>query len=146
MSLFVDTSALLAIVDADQLAHREVARVWHELLDRDRVLFTSNYVLVETFALAQRRLGFGATRDLANVLVPLLQPLWVDEAVHAAAVASLIAAGRRQLSLVDCASFELMRRNGLTEALALDRDFAEQGFELLPELSGGNDTSVQIPN
>ena len=139
MSLFVDTSALLAIIDADQLGHREAARAWRELLDRERVLFTSNYVLVETFALAQRRLGFGATRDLANVLVPLLQTLWVDEAVHAAAVGSLIAARRRQLSLVDCASFELMRRNGLTEALALDRDFAEQGFDVLPDRSG-NDT------
>ena len=139
MSLFVDTSALLAIMDADQERHDEVARVWHELLDRERVLFTSNYVLVETFALVQRRLGFDATRDLANVVVPLLQPLWVEEAIHAAAVASLIAAGRRQLSLVDCASFELMRRNGLTEAFALDRDFAEQGFHVVPHRSGGHD-------
>ena len=140
MSLFVDTSALLAIIDADQVRHNEVAHVWHDLLDRERVLFTSNYVLVETFALVQRRLGFDATRELANVLVPLLQPLWVDESIHAAAVASLIAAGRRQLSLVDCASFELMRRNGLTEALALDRDFAEQGFDVLPESSAVGDT------
>lgn len=140
MSLFVDTSALLAIIDADQVGHNEVSHVWHDLLNRERVLFTSNYVLVETFALVQRRLGFDATRELANVLVPLLQPLWVDEAIHAAAVASLIAAGRRQLSLVDCASFELMRRNGLTEALALDRDFVEQGFDVLPDPSAASDT------
>lgn len=139
MSLFVDTSALLAIIDADQERHSEVARVWYELLDRERVLFTSNYVLVETFALVQRRLGLDATRELASVVVPLLQPLWVEEAIHSAAVASLVAAGRRQLSLVDCASFELMRRNGLTEALALDRDFAEQGFNLLPDPSADTD-------
>ena len=140
MSLFVDTSALLAIIDADQLRHDEVSQVWHDLLDQDRVLFSSNYVLVETFALVQRRLGFDATRELANVLAPLLQTLWVDEAIHAAAVASLIAAGRRQLSLVDCASFELMHRNGLTEALALDRDFAEQGFDVLPDPSAARDS------
>ncbi len=35
-------------------------------------------------------------------------------------------------SLVDCASFELMRRHGITEALCLDADFAHQGFRLLP--------------
>ena len=136
MSLFVDTSALLAIIDADQARHDDVVRVWYELLDLERVLFTSNYVLVETFALVQRRLGSDAARELANVLVPLLEPLWVNEAIHAAAVASLIAAGRQQLSLVDCASFELMRRNGLTDALALDRDFAEQGFDVLPRAVG----------
>ena len=132
MSLFVDTSALLAIIDADQSRHDEVARVWHELLDGERTLFTSNYVMVETFALVQRRLGVAAVREFTDVLVPTLQPLWVDEGVHATAVASLLAAGRRRLSLVDCTSFELMRRNGLDEVLALDRDFLDQGFGVLP--------------
>ena len=72
MSLFVDTSALLAIIDADQSRHDEVARVWHELLDVERALFTSNYVLVETFALVQRRLGVAAgclaVRDPGGVI------------------------------------------------------------------------------
>ena len=132
MSLFVDTSALLAIIDADQEGHDDVARVWRELLNGERTLFTSNYVLVETFALVQRRLGIAAVRELTDALVPILRPLWVDEGIHAAAVASLLAAGRRRLSLVDCASFELMRRHGLNEALALDRDFVDQGFEVVP--------------
>lgn len=132
MSVFVDTSALLALVDADQPAHDETARAWKELLDDGRTLFTSNYVIVETMALVQRRIGVEAVREVANLLLPVLQTWWVDEAAHAAAVASLLAAGRRRLSLVDCASFELMRRNGVTGALALDRDFDEQGFDVLP--------------
>lgn len=132
MSLFVDTSALLAIIDADQSRHDEVAHVWHGLLDGERTLFTSNYVLVETFALVQRRLGVAAVREFSDVLVPILQPLMVDEGVHTTALASLLAAGRRRLSLVDCTSFELMRRNGLSEALALDRDFVDQGFAVVP--------------
>ena len=96
MSLFVDTSALLAIIDADQAGHDEVARIWRELLNGERTLFTSNYVLVETFALVQRRLGIAAVRELTDALVPILQPLWVDEGIHAAAVASLLAAGTAQ--------------------------------------------------
>lgn len=56
-----------------------------------------------------------------------------DEPKHsAAAVASLFTAARRRLSLVDCTSFELMRRLGLTDVLALDTGFARQGFNLLP--------------
>ena len=132
MSLFVDTSAVLAFLDADQPRHADVVKAWDLALGEERVMFTSNYVLVETFALVQRRLGLGALRGLANVLVPLLTPLWVDEDLHSAAVAALFVAGRRRLSLVDCTSFELMRRNGLGEALALDEDFAQQGFDLLP--------------
>ena len=132
MSLFVDTSALLAFLDADQPRHADVIDAWERAIAGDRHLFTSNYVLVESFALVQRRLGLDALRALADILVPLLRPLWIDEDLHAAAVAALFAASRRKLSLVDCTSFELMRRHGLTEALALDDDFARQGFGLLP--------------
>ena len=133
MSLFVDTSALLAFLDADQPRHAEVIDAWEGSITDDRTLFTSNYVLVESFALVQRRLGLEALRALADILVPMLRPLWIDEELHSAGVASLFAARRRKLSLVDCTSFELMRRHGLREALALDDDFARQGFRLLPE-------------
>ena len=132
MTFFVDTSALLAFLDADQPRHSEAVEAWRKALnDRDR-LVTSNYVLVETFALVQRRLGLDALRDLASDFLPLIEPLWVDEALHAAATAALFTAGRRKLSLVDCTSFEIMRRHGIADALSLDADFAHQGFRVLP--------------
>ena len=132
MSVFVDTSVLLAILDADQPRHADVIDAWERSIVEERRLFTSNYVLVESFALVQRRLGLEALRALADVVVPVLRPLWIDEELHSAAVAALFAASRRKLSLVDCTSFELMRRHGLTEAFALDDDFVRQGFRLLP--------------
>ena len=133
MSIFVDTSALLALLDADQPHHAEVIDAWSRSIDQAERLFTSNYVLVESYALIQRRLGLEALRAFSDVLVPALTPLWVDEALHEAALAALFAANRRKLSLVDCASFELMRRYRLRAALALDHDFARQGFAVLPE-------------
>ena len=132
MSLFIDTSALYALLDGDEPRHADVVAAWRTVTDNGRILLTSNYVLVETFALVQRRLGLEAVHALADVFVPLLQSVWVDEELHAAAVASLFTAAERRLSLVDCASFELMRRLGLTDVLALDSDFARQGFNLLP--------------
>ena len=89
-------------------------------------------MLVETFALVQRRLGLAAARDVSTALVPLLNPLWIDETLHETALAAMLAAGHRSLSLVDCASFEIMRRHGLGDALTLDRDFARQGFRVTP--------------
>lgn len=132
MSLFIDTSALYALLDGDEPKHSDVVAAWRTVADNERILFTSNYVLVETFALVQRRLGLEAVHGFADAFVPLLQPVWVDEELHAAAVASLFTAARRRLSLVDCTSFELMRRLGLTDVLALDTGFARQGFNLLP--------------
>lgn len=128
----MDTSALFALFDADDRQHGRAARTWRSLSDQDEDLVTTNYVLVETFALFQNRLGLGAVKTLQQSFVPLLRILWMGEENHGAAVTALLTAGKRQLSLVDCSSFEAMRRLGITSAFAFDRHFAEQGFEQVP--------------
>lgn len=62
MSTFVDTSALLAVLDASDVAHKVADRIWRRLIESDERLVSTNYVLVETFALVQRRLGLPAVR------------------------------------------------------------------------------------
>ena len=57
MTVFVDTSALIALLDAGEAKHASCAREWKRLLAADAALVTSNYVIVETCAVAQRRLG-----------------------------------------------------------------------------------------
>jgi predicted nucleic acid-binding protein len=131
VSTFVDTSAFIAVLDADDANHARARRRWQDLVAGEEDLRTSNYVLVETFTLAQRRLGFAAARAFQEDVVPLLSVEWIDAAAHARAVGALLVAGRRRLSLVDCASFEAMRRLGTTRVFAYDRHFAEQGFELV---------------
>jgi uncharacterized protein len=93
---------------------------------------TSNYVLLETTALVQKRLGFDAVTTLHADVLPVVQVEWMDPALHQAAAAILITMRRRDLSLVDCTSFELMRRLGLRAVFGFDRHFAEQGFTCLP--------------
>lgn len=99
----------------------------------DELLLVHSYVLVETTALTQRRLGLDAVRALRDELFPVLTVEWVDASLHAVALAALVAAGRRSVSLVDHVSFEVMRRRNIRHALAVDRHFAEWGFELLPQ-------------
>ena len=130
MSVFLDTSALLAVLDADEASHFRADAIWRRLIGERRTLVTTNYVLVETVALAQSRLGLEATRAVQQDIVPVLRVIWVTEELHRAAMTALVTAGRRRLSLVDCVSFEVMRREGLHQAFALDRHFSEQGFGL----------------
>ena len=132
MSIFLDTSAFLAILDADAAEHHAARLSWEALLDEQRKLWSTSYVIVETCALLQARLGLEALRVFSQDFCPLLQIDWLGAAHHERAVASLLAAGRRRLSLVDCASFDSMRRNGIDCAFTLDRHFAEQGFRCVP--------------
>lgn len=127
---FVDTSGLYAVLDADNAASQEAAGIWRRLLGTREPLVTSSYVLLEMFALVQRRLGMDAVRTLHEDLQPLISIQWVGEAIHASAIASLITANRRQLSLVDCANFAIMRALGIRQAFAFDQHFVDQGFSL----------------
>jgi len=131
VAVFIDTSAFFAVLDADDVNHTAAGRIWKNLIDHREELVCSNYILIECFALLQRRLGFEAARVFQADVVGVLQVRWVDEPLHAAGVSALLTAGRRQLSLVDCVSFELMRRLGLTAVFAFDQDFADQGFSCL---------------
>ncbi len=130
--VFIDTSALFALLDADDAGHPEVKAAWVKLLETNALLVTSNYILVETFALMQNRLRMKAVELFQQDIVPLLTIRWVDASVHAAAVSAMLAAQRKRLSLVDCSSFEIMRMNSIRKAFTLDRHFREQGFECMP--------------
>jgi predicted nucleic acid-binding protein len=131
MTTFVDTSALLAVADRADVNHAQAKALWQKLLESNAQLLTTNYVLVETTALVQHRYGLDALRALAHEVLPALEIEWVGPDDHAAAMAAVLASDRRRLSLVDCTSFEVLRRLGISSAFAFDRHFAELGFELL---------------
>lgn len=98
---------------------------------RRRTSFSTNYVLLETVALVQRRLGMEAVRTLEEDILPLVRVIWVAEGHHRAGMAALLTAGRRDLSLVDCVSFLIMRASAIRRVFAFDDDFRRQGFEVL---------------
>jgi len=125
---FVDTSAIYALLDRNDANHEAARRCWCNLLDSGEPMFTTNYVVVESCALAQSRLGVEAVRSIHDDLLAVMETVWVDEASHALGMAALLAAHRRKLSLVDCVSFAIMRLKGSQVALAFDRHFAEERF------------------
>lgn len=132
MTTFLDTSAILALFDADDPRHPAVDSAWKALILSDEPLVSSNYILVETLALVQRRFGMNAVQVIQRDIVPLLQVEWLTEEIHGKAMAAFLLASRRRLSFVDCSSFEVMRIRGITRAFAVDGHFDEHGFEQIP--------------
>ena len=78
--------------------------------------------------MAQRRWGMTAVGALVEELLPLVHIVWVTPEDHAAGVDAFLAAHRRELSLVDCISFVVMRRLAVRDYLGIDPHFEEQGF------------------
>lgn len=131
MRVFVDTSALFALQDAGDLFHQDAVKIFNQLATQAAELITTSYVLIETVALTQRRLGLQAVKDFIQNLEPLLSVVWITEDLHRKAEALLLHMDRRQVSLVDCASFVVMRELGLMTAFANDPHFTDAGFSLL---------------
>ena len=131
MTALVDTSGLYACLDGGD-AHHEIATETFVELTKAGALVTHSYVVLESAALVQRRFGIEPLRALLDDLLPAIETIYVDESIHQAAVAALIASRSRDVSLVDWTSFEVMRRLGIEQAFAFNDDFAAQGFGVLP--------------
>lgn len=131
MTTFVDTSAFYALLDADDQNHVRARSVWPRLLEQAGRLFCSNYVVVETIALLQHRLGLEAVRAFVEELLPVVQVEWVQHADHVAALSLLLSTGRRQVSFVDCTSFVVVRRLGIQEVFCYDAHFVQFGFRVI---------------
>jgi predicted nucleic acid-binding protein len=137
--IFVDTSALYAVLDRDDQNHPLAKSTWGTLLQGDDALIVTNYVVVETTALVQHRLGMEAVRVLCGDVLPAIDVHWIGEDEHMHAQNALLAADRRKISLVDCSSFHVMRRRMVRTAFAFDPHFREQGFEVQPMTVTGDD-------
>lgn len=128
---FADTSGLLALLNGEDENHARAERAFAALRARQASLLSTSFVLVETYALVGRRLGLEAVRSVRADFAPLIDVIWVDEALHEAGLDLWLERRRRRLSLVDAVSFVAMRQRGVAEAFAFDPDFEHEGFSLV---------------
>jgi uncharacterized protein len=131
MKVFVDTSGIYAALVESDSAHGAAKIALAKLARSGASLVTSSYVLVETHALLQARIGLDAAHMFHDTWVREIDVVWVDEDTHRRATSRLFKAERRKLSLVDCVSFVCMEDRGIVHAYALDVHFQEAGFKRL---------------
>ena len=129
--IFLDTSAIYALADPGDANHDQALRLFGRAIEASETILLHNYVVLEAAELLQHRLGITSAvrflRETNNFYIH-----WMSAEDHQNAVGILEERARRGLSLVDCTSFVVMRQYGVTEALAFDPDFVQEGFTLYP--------------
>jgi len=130
-AVFADTSGLLAVLNGKDENHAQAEHAFATLRARQASLISTSFVLVETYALIGRRLGLDAIRSFRADFAPLIDVVWVDEALHDAGLDLLLERRKRQLSLVDAVSFVTMRQRSVADAFAFDPHFEQEGFSLV---------------
>ena len=131
--IFVDTSAFYALACETDEAHPR-ALVIHERLKREGTPFlTTNYVMLETVSLIQRRHGVACAERVSDAATEHTELVWIDADQHHAAWRMWKAQRKRELSVVDCACFVVMRERGIRAAFSFDEQFRAAGFALVEE-------------
>ena len=97
MNVFIDTSAFYAVLDRDDDNHQKAKKAWIDQVRSENILVTTNYVLVETFALLQHRLGMDAVRGFQDDVTPLVNIEFVTFEIHRVGASALLSASRRNL-------------------------------------------------
>ena len=119
---FVDSSALIALVDRDDASHAAAVDAYRGLVADGYKLFTTNYVVAETFDLLRAGLGLAvAQRWLRDSRLAVYHADEQDEAKARRLV--LRASEQRSLSLTDAVSLVVMDRLGVADAFAVDQHF-----------------------
>lgn len=129
--ILIDTSAIYALADRGDPNHESAVEWFRAAVETQEELLVHNAILIEATALLQRRLGLAAAVRFLDSSDQFIIH-WVGARDHSEAVELLKERGRRGLSLVDCTSFAVMRHLRVTQAIAFDADFEQEGLGLYP--------------
>jgi predicted nucleic acid-binding protein len=133
-ALFLDTSFILALEDADDQYHREAAACWHTFHSHPQPLVTTAYVFDEAMTLIRKRLDHARAMVVAKRLrtSPLVTLVHVDQADFEASLTWFERYHDKDFSFTDCVSFAVMKRLNIKTALTFDQHFVQAGFERKP--------------
>lgn len=129
-SVFVDTSAWVALFSGRDQNHKDADHSFRQLLAAKRRLLTTNLVLAELHRLLLHRAGIRAAEAALDKIEasPLVRIDYPGEAAHKSAKAWIRELYKHQISYTDAVSFAVMEASRCTAALTFDHHFHLAGF------------------
>jgi predicted nucleic acid-binding protein len=132
-SVFVDTSAWIAVAVAADAHHEEAATIWTGLLEGGVKLVLSIPVAIETFTYLQRKVGAPVAQAwrAATVATPRLSVMECTGADLKAAWPFLERRDLSKLRIVDALSFVLMKWHKVRHVFTFHGHFHAAGFKIV---------------
>jgi predicted nucleic acid-binding protein len=120
-----DSSAVLALLDADDADHDRAKRIAHRIAKEQRPSFITNYLEAETHALLLRKLGRSLAREwLMSGGLPVAR---VSPQEELRAKELLERYSDKDWSLCDAVSFAVIETRRIEAAFTFDRHFLHYG-------------------
>ena len=131
MKAFLDTSGFYALVSSTDKFHVNARDAYESLILDDVPLYTSSYVLVESIALIQRRLGYSVLKAFVESVTEVFSIIWVGEKTHRDAWALVEQRQGREFSFVDATTI-LIAKDIDAHVVTFDDSFKKVGIKTLP--------------
>jgi predicted nucleic acid-binding protein len=133
--LFVDTWGWLTLYDLREARHQETTNFYQQFRCQNGIIYTTDYVLDETYTLLFKRVYAGSAQKSMQILVnaferPNFNLIWIDETrfTKAQALRSKFI-DKPQISFTDLTSMVVMKELGIKLVLTEDAHFMQVGLE-----------------
>jgi predicted nucleic acid-binding protein len=124
-SVLWDSSAILALLDADDADHARAVAVAHDIASERRPCFITNYIEAETHALLLRKLGRSIAREwLLTGGLTIVRALPAEEQK---AREILARHADKDWTLCDAISFAVLDARHIARAFTFDHHFRQYG-------------------
>jgi predicted nucleic acid-binding protein len=133
-SIFVDTSAWVALADKDDAHHQRAVSAYPSLLKTQRGLVTSNLVKAETYIVILKELGHPSALNFLERIKtsPRILKVHSTPEIEAEAEELLTKYSDQDFSYTDAVSFAIMKRQKIRKAFSFDKHFVTAGFVNVP--------------
>lgn len=138
MKIFIDTSAWVALENKKDIHYKEAIAFKDEIKNKRSRLYTSNFVLDETYTLLLADVGYEKTIESAKRVrvlrnKGLLHVIQVTEDIEDSAWLIFERFNKDKFwSFTDCTSKAIMEMLDIKESFSFDRNFEQMGFVRRP--------------
>ena len=132
-NVLLDTNGWVVLLNSADALHQRVAVAWQELGKERCTIVITDWIVAETGNSLARTAARGIFAEAYRRFVESAKArlVFVDSALLEEAIRMYTDRGDKTWGLVDCASFLLMKQEGITDTFTTDRHFEQAGFTCL---------------
>ncbi len=139
MTTFIDTSAWLAIVDANNPEHLRAKRYFEYLLERDAKLVTNNIVIDETLDALKQIQGVELSAKFNQIMEEALLTIklrmdWISRRVRRNAINNFLRSTNPSLHMRHFFIKETLKRKKVDIIFSFDEALSEFNLPLMPQV------------
>lgn len=138
MTCFIDTSAWLAIVDAQHEHHPQAVDYFRELLENNAKIVSNNIAIDKALIQINHRLGLKAARDFwkiidESILTINLRMDWISRRVRRNAIAHYLKKTSEEMQLEHYFLLETVKRKKVDILFTFDDNLRHLGLPVMPQ-------------